>query len=130
MTGNGGENVGGAGFSSRTRSRNLAARMHEPAIAHGREHEWKRKIEAQNRSAQTAIGEGYGMTRTKGHVIENSAILAQRDFAFGAAIEIIKNRLWNALTRDGTKIFDADNSGGSYRACASSHLQMPNGVRG
>jgi len=65
--------------------------MHKPAIPNGREHDRKRKIEAQNAGTHTAVRERDRMSRPKSYIVEDPAILAKRNFAFGAAIEIIKN---------------------------------------
>jgi hypothetical protein len=50
------------------------------------------------------------MPRTKSHVVKNSAILPQRDFAFGAAIEIIEHRLRQSPPRNGAEIVNANHS--------------------
>ena len=50
------------------------------------------------------------MSRPKRNIVEYAAILTQGDFALGAAIEIIKNRLRHPVPSDGAEVIDADNS--------------------
>jgi len=59
----------------------------------------------------------------EGYVVKYSAVLSQRDFAFGSAVEIVKYGFWNPITRNRAKIFDADNPGRRYRSCSSRHLE-------
>src|ERR1700685_3403559 len=53
------------------------------------------------------------MPRTKSNIVEHSAIFPQSDFAFRAAVEIVKHRSRNSLARDRTKVGDAYDSGQS-----------------
>jgi len=66
--------------------------MHQAAIADWSEHGGERNVEAQDAGSQIALGQGHGMTGTEGNVIEDAAILAQRDLAIGAAVQVVKNR--------------------------------------
>ena len=50
------------------------------------------------------------MSRPKRNIVEYAAILTQGDFALGAAIEIIKNRLRHPVPSDGAEVVDANNS--------------------
>jgi len=65
--------------------------MHEPAIPNRCKHDRKREIETENGGTHTAVRERDRMSRPKSYIVEDPAILAKRNFAFGAAIEIIKN---------------------------------------
>jgi hypothetical protein len=51
------------------------------------------------------------MTRAKGDVLESTAVLAERNLAFRATIQIVENRLWQSAARNRPKIFDADHAG-------------------
>src|ERR1700691_294028 len=64
------------------------------------------------------------MTRPKSNVVEYAAILAESDFAFGAAIEIIKYRLRHSLAGDGAEILYANNSRRRHRSGGSCHLRF------
>ena len=108
MTGNGRENVGRASAAGGARGSYFSARMHEPAVSDGREQERKSELEAKNRRAQAAVRNRYRMARAKSNVVEYPAILAEGDFAFGAAIEVIKHGLRNSFACDGPEIFDAN----------------------
>src|SRR5271155_4482785 len=98
--------------------------MHHPAVSHRREHEWKGKIEAENRRAQTAFGKRDRMARPKRNVAKYSAILSECDFAFCTTIEVIKNRFGDSLPCDGAEILNANHSRRSYCAGSSCHLQV------
>src|SRR5579863_5315097 len=65
------------------------------------------------------------MPRAKSDVAKHSAVLAQSDFPFGAAIQVIEHRFRHPLARDRTKILDANNSGRSHCAGRSSHSCIP-----
>jgi hypothetical protein len=65
--------------------------MHEAAVADRRQQKRKRKLETKDRRAQAAIRERDCMTRPKGDVVKYPAILAERDLALSATIEIIEH---------------------------------------
>jgi hypothetical protein len=56
--------------------------------------------------AQIAIRKGYRVAGTKRYVIKNAAILSQRDFAFGATVEIIENHSGEPPLRYAPQIMD------------------------
>jgi len=59
--------------------------------------------------AQIAIRKRYRVAGTKRYIIENTAILAQRDFAFRAAIEIIEYNSGEPPVRYAPQIIDIHN---------------------
>jgi hypothetical protein len=65
--------------------------MHQAAISNGRKNDRKRKLVAEHGRTHAAIGQGHGMARPKRNIVEYSAILAKRYFAFGTAVQIIEN---------------------------------------
>jgi len=85
--------------------------MHEPAVSHRGEQDWKRKIESEHRRAKIAIRKGDCVPRPESYVVEDPAILAKRDLALGAAVEIIEHRSRQSLARDRPEIVDANNPG-------------------
>src|SRR5260370_123404 len=87
----GGENVGGARIAGGARSAHFAHGVHQAAVADRSEHEWESEIEAENAGAQVAIGDGDRMARAEGDVVIDAAILAERDFAFGAPIKVVED---------------------------------------
>ncbi len=94
--------------------------MHEPAVPDRREQDGKRKIEAKNSGAHTAVRKRYCMPRPKGDVAKYPAIFPECDLALSAAIEVIKHRFRHPLARDGPEVLDAHNPGrrhGSRRSC-------------
>jgi hypothetical protein len=97
--------------------------MHQAAVAYRREKKRKGKFEAQNASAQIAVGNRNRMARAEGHVIKNPAIFTKCNFALGAAIQVIEYRFRDALAGDGAEVFNANNSGGRDSASGSRHLQ-------
>jgi hypothetical protein len=82
--------------------------MHEAAVANGCQQEWQSEIEAEDASAQGAIGECYGMARTEGDVLIHAAIFAQRDFAFRAPIQIVEDGPGHTPLGERTKVGNAD----------------------
>ncbi len=62
------------------------------------------------------------MTRAEGDVIEHAAILTQRDFAIGAAVQVIKNRPRKPLLGQGPEIVNTDDMGRCDFTCRSGHL--------
>src|SRR5581483_2972343 len=119
-----GENVACARPASSSRSRDFARGMHEAAVSDRREHEWQRKIEAQNPCAQIASRKRDGMPRTKCNVVKYPAILAECDFAFSAAIEVVKYRLRYSFARNRTEVFNANDTRRCHRSGGSCHLQF------
>jgi hypothetical protein len=91
VPGDGGENVGGARVAGGARCAHFAHGMHEAAVADRGEQERESEIEAKNACAQVAVGERDGVARPEGDVLINAAVFAQRNFAFGAAIEVIED---------------------------------------
>jgi hypothetical protein len=96
--------------------------MHQPAVANRGQQKRERKIKAEHAHVQVALAAGNGVPRTKRDVVENPAIFAKRDFAFGPAIEIVENRFWNSFAREGTKIVDANYIGRGNRPLGFGHL--------
>jgi len=65
--------------------------VHEPAVANGCEQKRESEIEAKNAGMQVTIGERDGMARAEGDVLIDAAIFAERNLAFGTAIEVIED---------------------------------------
>jgi hypothetical protein len=84
--------------------------VHEAAVADGSEQERESEIEAENASAQGTIGKCDRVAGTEGNVLINAAILAQSDFTFGAAIEVIEDGAGHATLGDASEIPDADHA--------------------
>jgi hypothetical protein len=84
--------------------------VHEAAVADGSEQERESEIEAENAGAQGTTSESDCVARTEGDVLIDAAILAEGDFAFGAAIEVIEDGAGHATLSDGAEISDADNA--------------------
>jgi hypothetical protein len=89
--------------------------MHKTAIANWGQQERESEIEAQHACAQVTQRHRNGMARPESNIVEDAAIFAQRNFTFGAAIEVIEYRLRNSAARDGTEVLDAHNPGRCYR---------------
>jgi hypothetical protein len=56
------------------------------------------------------------MARPEGNVLKNAAILPQRHFALGAAVQIVEDSLRQPFSRDRTKIWDGDDTRRFHRA--------------
>jgi len=85
--------------------------MHKTAVADGSQQKRDSEIETEDASAQIALGDGYGVTRAQGDIFEYAAVLAQRDFALGAAVEIVEDNFGEAATRQRPEVMDADDAG-------------------
>src|SRR6202030_245185 len=79
-------------------------------------------VEPQDAGSQINFNQGYGMPRAEGDVIENTAILTQRDFATGAPVQIVKNRPRKSLLGQRPEIVNTDDMGGCDFTCGSGHL--------
>jgi hypothetical protein len=51
------------------------------------------------------------LARSKGDVVENATILAQGEFVFGAAVEIVKDNLGEPALRQIAEVLDIDDAG-------------------
>jgi hypothetical protein len=65
--------------------------MHEAAVADGRQQKRQGQIMAEDVSAEIAGVDSDCVTRAKRDVFEDATVLAQRDFAFGTAVEIVED---------------------------------------
>jgi hypothetical protein len=61
---------------------------------------------AKHGGPQIAIREGYRVAGSKGYIVKDTAIFSQRNFAFGAAIQIIENHLGEPPLRCAPQIMD------------------------
>jgi hypothetical protein len=61
------------------------------------------------------------MAWAEDHVIVDPAIFAQRDFVFGAAIEVIEHGPWQAPLGKGAKVGDRDSARRCDGACRFCH---------
>ena len=71
----------------------LAARVHESAVTDGSQQRGNRKLVSQNSCAQIAFGDGHGMSRPEGDLLECATIFAKSNFVFRSAIQIVENCL-------------------------------------
>ncbi len=86
-------------------------RVHQPAVAHRSQKRWEGDIKAENPRAQIQLGERDRVARTEGDVVEDAAVLAQRDFSIGAAIEVIEDWPRKPALRQRPEIADTDDMG-------------------
>jgi hypothetical protein len=84
--------------------------MHEPAVSHGRQEKRQRKFPTQNPGSEIALRFDYRVTRPEGDIVEDPAVLPQGDFAFRAAIEVVKDCLRNSPLRCRSKIINANDA--------------------
>jgi hypothetical protein len=82
--------------------------VHETTVAYGGQQEGKGEVEAQHASMQVALRHGDRVARPERDVLEDAAVLAERDLAFGASVQIVKNGPGQSATRDRPEIFDTD----------------------
>src|SRR5258708_26007184 len=91
-----------------TSSGHFASGMHQPAIPHGSEHRRKREIVPQYASFEIAIGNGDRPARTEGYVAKGATIFVEREFRFGAAIEVVEDCFRQTALGKAAQIFDID----------------------
>src|SRR5580700_4842041 len=99
--------------------------MHKPAVPDRSQHERHRKVETEHTPVQVASGDSDGMARPERHVFEHPAIFTQRDFAFGAAIQIIENRFRQLPVSDRAEICDANHPRRRHTALGAGHRDIP-----
>jgi hypothetical protein len=85
--------------------------VHQAAVANRSKQERESEIEAENAGAQVAIGDSDRMAGAEGDIVIHSAIFAERDLAFGAAIEIVEDGPGHAALGEGAEICNADYAG-------------------
>src|ERR1700687_3227093 len=111
MTGDCEEGVGEARLTCRRGGRCLSARMHQSAVTDGCQNRWKRQVSGKNSSSKITLRNCNCLARSKGEVVENATILAQGEFAFGAAVEIVKDNLGEPALRQIAEVLDIDDAG-------------------
>lgn len=87
---------------------NFAAGVHQTAVADRSQHCGERKFMAEHASLQVTIRDGDRTARTKQHIAKCPAVFPERDFAIGAAIQIIEHRPRQSTLRHAAQIFDID----------------------
>src|SRR4051794_36187728 len=95
--------------------------MHQPAITHRGEQSGKRYVETKHMRAHVAMDHRDGVPRTKGHIIEYAAVLAQGDFAVGPAIEVIEDGARQPPLGQWPKVRNTDDMRRSHRARRPAH---------
>ena len=125
VSGDGGENVGGARIAGGAGGAHFARRgasggcSRSGASRNGRA---RSKPRTRVRRLQSATGDR--MAGAEGDVLIDAAIFAEGDLAFGAAIEVVEDGPGHAALGDGAEIRDADHAGRGDGAGGSSHSVM------
>jgi hypothetical protein len=96
--------------------------MHEPAVANGSQQEGESEIEAKNACAQAATVERDCVSRTEGDVVIDTAVFAEGNLPFGAAIKVIEDGFGQAALGDGSEISDGDDARRGDGTSRSSHF--------
>ena len=119
------ERMYGASRPGGAAGRYFAGRMHQAAVADGSQQRRKRKVEPEHARPQIAGRHGYRLTRPERERLECPAVLAQRDFVFGAAVDVIEHRLRQAPPRQRSQVLDIDDTRRRYFARLCSHRPAP-----
>jgi hypothetical protein len=85
--------------------------VHEAAVADGRQQKREGEIMAEHAGVEIAGVDSDCVTRAEGDVFEDATVLAQSDFAFGTAVQIIEDCSGQPTTRQGAEVGDTDNVG-------------------
>ena len=116
VPGDGREHVGGARGARGPGGARFPIGMHQAAVAHRRQQRGERYVEAQDACPHLALGHRDRMTRPERDVIKDPAVLAQRDLAIRAAVQVIKHRFGQSTPRQGPEILHTDDPRGCHFA--------------
>ena len=86
----------------------LAARIEHAAEAERREQERQIERGAEHRGAQIGIRRLHALARPERHVGERALVVAQRDFVFGAAVDVVEDDRRQAALRHSPQVGDVD----------------------
>jgi len=84
----------------------FSTRINQPAESYGREHERHRQLRSEHGRAQVRALDGDGVARSKRHFFKRTAILPQRNFAFGASVDVVEDRSRQMGLREAPQIAD------------------------
>jgi hypothetical protein len=82
--------------------------MDHSAVADWGEQCWEGNVLAKHVSSQIAARHVYRLARPECHIFKYSNILPQGNFVFGTAIDVIKDQLRKATTREVSKVGNID----------------------
>jgi hypothetical protein len=85
--------------------------MHEAAVADGSQQKREGEIKSQNAGPKIALGQRDRVTRAQCDILKYAAVLSQRNFAFGATVQIVEHGPRQAAARQRPEIGDADDAG-------------------
>src|SRR2546426_3890637 len=103
--------------------RHLAAGMHEAAVADGSEQNRNGKVDSQHAGPKIATRNCHGLARPERDAVKRAAVLFQRGFPFGAAVEIVEDHLRQTAPRQRPQVLNVDDAGSSQRPRCHYHPQ-------
>ena len=112
VTGNGGEDIGGARFAGGAGGGDVAAGMHKAAVADGGEDGGERDFLAGNLRGEIALARGDGMTRAEREGFKGTDVFAESEFALGAAFDVIEDYAGETLLGQSSQVVNADGTRG------------------
>ena len=102
------ERIGRSRVPGGTGRDDLAARIEHPAAADRREREGEREIGAEDARPEIDLRNGDGVLWPEQHVVENSAVLAERDLAIGTAVDVVEGDTRQTPLRQAPEIRNID----------------------
>jgi hypothetical protein len=85
--------------------------MNQTGESNWRKNQRKGQLLSQHRGAQIAFARRDGVSRPEDNFLIRSDILAKRHLAFGAAVNVVKNRAWKTPLCQPPQIRDVDHAG-------------------
>ena len=107
MAGYGREDVRRSRLSGSPGGDYLTAGMHDAAVADGSKQHGHRQVNAENACTQICIRNRHRLARPKCDRVEGAPILLQSEFAFGTAVNVIKDYFRNAAAGQRPQMFTA-----------------------
>jgi hypothetical protein len=103
-----GQDVARARDAGRARRHLFAARVEEPRAADRREKKGQIERGAEDRRSQVALRRRDGVPRAERHVVEDSAVFAQRDFVVGPAVDVVEHHARQPAFGQQAQVGDVD----------------------
>ena len=84
--------------------------MEAPAISDRREEEGHRQLRPEKRRRCVACGDAHGIARPEQDIVPAPAVVAQGDFGFGAAVDVVEDHVGNTTTGEPAEVVDVQDT--------------------
>ena len=110
-TGQGGEDVHRPSDPGLLRGDLFATRVEHPAAADRRQQDRHAHGHSQHSGPEMAVWNSHGASRPEGDRIEYAAVLTERHFAVGAAVDVVEDGTRQPALREASQVADVDHVG-------------------